>query len=307
MDNKTKYIKLCEEEKSIPLFSKYWWMDAVCSKENWEVILIEDNEKPIASLPYFFKRHSNGMEIRKAPLTQNNGIWIKYPHDMKYEKALAYEKKLMNRVIDAIENLDITRYQQYFHYSVENWLPFYWRGYSQTTRYTYVIEDTSDLELVKRNFNYNVRKNLARANKKVIIKEGMDIEDFFNLNEKTFTRQNLDIPYSLDLLKSLDFQCAKRNSRKIYYAVDNKSNIHCAIYLVWDENSVYYLMSGSDPDFRDSQALTLLMYKGIELASHLNKKFDFEGSMKENIENFFRQFGAVQKPYHNIYKDFNKF
>lgn len=305
MDKKNKYHELCNKEQSMPLFSRYWWMNAVCGSKNWNVILIEENGKIIASLPYFLKEDKEGLKIQKAVLTQNNGVWIKYPHNMKYEKRLSYEKKIMNSIIDNIEMLKITKYQQYFHYSIENWLPFYWRGYSQTTRYTYVIEDTSDIEIIKKNFSSNIRNQIRKARKQVKVMEDMCIEDFFNLNKMTFSRQNLNIPYSLELLERLDYECIKRNSRKILYAIDEDRNIHSAVYLVWDDSSVYYLMSGSNPNYRQSQSLTLLLYESIKLASALNKKFDFEGSMKENIENFFRQFGAIQKPYHNIYKEFD--
>lgn len=304
MINKQRYIEFSDSEKTIPIFSKGWWMDAVCG-DSWDVILIEENNRIIAALPYYLENNNGNKEIRKAVLTQNNGIWIEYPKGLKYEKKLSYEKNLMNLVIDKIESLNISRYQQYFHYSIKNWLPFYWRGYNQTTRYTYVIENTSNLETICSKFNSNVRKNLRKAEKYVKIKEGMEISKFYFLNKMTFERQGLQIPYSLEILEKLDEECRKKNARKIYYCIDEKKNIHSAIYFIWDGESVYYLMSGSVPNFRHSQSLTLLIYEGIKLANKMNKKFDFEGSMKENIENFFRQFGAVQKPYHNIYKKFN--
>ena len=71
-----------------------------------------------------------------------------------------------------------------------------------------------------------------------------------------------------------------------------------------DQESVYYLISGTDEKFRNSQALTLLIYQGILLAIKENKKFDFEGSMKKNIEIFFRKFGAEQKQYFDISKEY---
>ncbi len=305
MEAKLKYMELCKAEKSIPIFSQYWWMDTVCGSENWDVILVEENGKIIASLPYFIEKNKNGIEIRKATLTQNNGVWIRYSKDIKYEKKLSLEKKVMNNIIDRIEELGLTRYRQYFHYTIENWLPFFWRGYSQTTRYTYVIEDTSNLELLHKNFNSNIRNYIRKAEKEVSVKEDMSVEEFYELNKKTFERQDMEIPYSFELLKSLDNQCKERNCSKIYSAIDELGNVHSAAYFIWDENSIYYLLSGSDPEFRSSQSLTLLIYEGIKLANKLGKKFDFEGSMKENIENFFRQFGAVQKQYHNISKDFN--
>ena len=91
-DNKQKYREFSEKEKTIPIFSKGWWMDVVC-KDSWDIILIEENNKIIGALPYCFKVHEGTMEIQKAVLTQNNGVWIKYPKDLKHANRLSYEKR----------------------------------------------------------------------------------------------------------------------------------------------------------------------------------------------------------------------
>lgn len=301
--NKGKYRAYSEVEKTIPLFSKGWWMDAVC-QDDWDVILIEENKQIIAALPYYIQNKYGEKEIRKAPLTQTNGVWISYPSDQKYEKKISYETNIMNLVINEIEKLNLKKYQQYFHYSVKNWLPFYWRGFTQTTRYTYVITDTSKTEEVYNNFNSNIRKNIRKAEKSMHIKDDLAIDEFYHLNKMIFNRQNIEIPYSFDTVLRIDEACVKRNARKIYYCTDEHNQIHSAAYFAWDDNSVYYLMSGSNPHYRSNQSLTLLLYEGIKLASALDRKFDFEGSMKENIERYFRQFGAQQIPYHNICKVF---
>lgn len=303
MTDLEKYRQFSEQETTIPLFSKGWWMDAVCQAD-WDVILIEENGEIRASLPYYLQQIDTEKEIRKATLTQTNGIWMRYPPNQKYERKLAYEKNLMNTVIDEIEKLGLRKYQQYFHYSVTNWLPFYWRGYSQTTRYTYVIHNTSVLEEVYQNFNSNLRKNIRKAEKSMQVHAGLGIDEFYQLNKLTFERQHLEIPYSFETVSRIDEACERRNAREIFYSADEKHQIHAAAYFVWDDETVYYFMSGSNPDYRNNQSLTLLIYEGIKLASRLNRKFDFEGSMKKNIEQFFRQFGAEQMSYHNIYKVF---
>ena len=48
--------------------------------------------------------------------------------------------------------------------------------------------------------------------------------------------------------------------------------------------------------------MSLCMWEAIKFASTVTKKFDFEGSMIESVERFFRAFGAVQKPYIHITK-----
>ena len=56
------------------------------------------------------------------------------------------------------------------------------------------------------------------------------------------------------------------------------------------------------PEFSSSQSQELLLWEGIQFASQHSKIFDFEGSMVEGIENFFRQFGTKSTPYYILSK-----
>jgi lipid II:glycine glycyltransferase (peptidoglycan interpeptide bridge formation enzyme) len=300
--NKVKYRELCKTE-DIPLFSQYYWMDAVCGADNWDVIIIEKKGKPLGTLVYYLNSIDDGYEIRKALLTQNNGIIFYYPEGIKYDRMLSFEYKVTDAIIDKLEELNIKRFRQYFHYNFTNWLPFYWRGYLQTTRYTYVIENTSSLERLYNGFNGNIRNYIRKAEKIVSVEKGMSSREFYDLNEKTYMRQGIDIPYSFELFNKLYENLVENECLEIFYALDESENIHSAALFAYDTTSVYYLMSGSVEEFRDSQSLTLLIYEGIKLANKLGKSFDFEGSMKKNIERFFRQFGAEQKQYFDISKE----
>ena len=53
---------------------------------------------------------------------------------------------------------------------------------------------------------------------------------------------------------------------------------------------VYYLIGGSNPNFRNSEAMSLIMWEGIKLASTFAKEFDFEGTMVESIERFIKKY-----------------
>jgi len=303
--NKKKYIQLCHDN-DIPIFSQYYWLDAVCGEDNWDVIIVEENGNILASLPYFLNKNEDGYEIRKPPLTQSNGVYFYYPNNLKHDRKIAFENKVMDIVINEIENLDIIRYRQYFHYSFLNWLPFYWRGYTQTTRYTYVIEDTSDIDVIYNNFNGNIRTNIKKSQQMVSICIDMSYKDFFALNEKIFNKQGIQTPYNFELFEKLYTNLEKHDCVKILYAKDKFNQIHSAVLFVYDNTSFYYLMSGSEEKYRSSQSLTLLIFEGIKMANKLGKIFDFEGSMKKNIEKFFRDFGAIQKPYFDISKNFLK-
>ncbi len=303
LSNKEQYKALCETE-DIPLFSQYYWMDAVCGPSNWDVVLIKENSKVVGSLVYYLNAIADGFEIRKAPLTQNNGIIYYYPQGLKYYKRLSFECRVADAIIDKLESLKIKSYRQYFHYNFTNWLPFYWRGYSQSTRYTYIIRETGDLAELYNKFNGTVRNYIRKAEKLVTVKSGMSAGDFYELNKQTYGRQGVTIPYSFELFNNLYNNLKSNNCVEIFYAVDYDGNIHSAALFAYDRKSVYYLMSGSVEEFRNSQSLTLLVYQGIKLANRMGLSFDFEGSMKKPIEKFFRQFGAEQIQYFDIKKEY---
>ena len=85
-------------------------------------------------------------------------------------------------------------------------------------------------------------------------------------------------------------------------AKDEQGNIHAAMLLIWDNQAAYYLIGGADNRFRNSEAMSLLMWKSIKLASDKVDIFDFEGTMVESVERFFRGFGGVQTPYYQLVK-----
>jgi len=299
MSNKEKYRILCEREKSIPLFSKSWWLDAV-APDNWEVILIENGEEIISALPYVIYKKAIFNIVAMPILTPITSIWIKYPNGQKYLNRLAYQKEIYEKIIERLPNFDY--FEQNFDYSFENWLPFYWNNFKQTTKYTYVIEDLSNLDELAKNFRSNTSQKIRKASKIVDVYCDNDIEKFYNINKLSFERQNMKMPYSLQYLKEIDNICNEKNCRKVWFAEDKEKRIHSALYLVWDSQSAYYLMGGGDPELRNSGAMPLLVWEAIKFASTVTQKFDFEGSMIKPIETFFSGFGGVQKPYFQISK-----
>ena len=305
MTNKQKYREFCKSEDSIPLFSKSWWLDVTCDESNWDIALVEKDNKIVASLPYL-KSKKNGATILSQPkLTQCLGVFIKYPKNQKYEKKISYEKEMMINLIDQLPKYDL--FSQNMHYDMTNWLPFYWKGFSQTTSYTYVIEDLTDLDLIWLNFNNKTRTDIRKAEKIVKVVDSVDIEKFYEINKMSFERQNIEISYSLDYVKKIDIACKDRDKRKILFAIDDENQIHAAIYIIWDSESAYYIMGGGNPSLRNSGATHLLIWEAIKFSSSIVKKFDFEGSMMEQVEKFVRSFGAVQKPYFHISKVNSKF
>lgn len=280
------------------IFSRSWWLDAVAPNA-WGEARIEKGGLLYARMPYVLKKKFGLRIIDMPPLTQTLGPWLRtYPG--KYANLLAEEKELVTELIEQLPTFDI--FQQNFHYSITNWLPFYWRGFQQTTRYTYILDDLNDLNRIWEGFEKKIRTSLRRAEKLVAVRDDLDLDRFMALNDMVFARQGRKAPYSRSVVERLDEACRLRNCRRIFGAQDSAGRIHAAVYIVWDEESAYYLMGGSNPDLRDSDASSLCLWEAIKFSSGVTRAFDFEGSMLENVEAFFRAFGGRQKPYFQIRK-----
>ncbi|MDR1974671.1 MAG: GNAT family N-acetyltransferase [Bacteroidales bacterium] len=299
MTEKEKYRQLCAEELSIPIYSRDWWLDCVCGEVGWDVLLCCREGEIEASMPFYSP--CKGV-IFMPPYTQAMGVWFNPSfEDKSYSKDLYRKQTVCENFIKQLPSS--TYFSQSFHYSFTDWLPFYWKGYRQTTRYTYLLSDIENKDVLWKNLNENVRRNIqkARDKYKLEVRKNVDINQFVEITDKTFIRQGLR-PYHPDFLKRLIEYSRKRNQGDIWGAYDVDGRLHTAVFVVWQKNNAYYIAGGGDPELRQSGAHALTLWEAINEVSQHSTSFDFEGSMIKGVEHFFRGFGAKQMPYFVVEK-----
>lgn len=300
MDKKEKYIKFCAEEKSLPLFFQPWWLDCVCVDGEWEALIYEKNEEILGVYPYYRKKKYGILNLISMPVfTPFLGPYLIYPQNLRHFEKASLEKEIYSAFIDKLPEFDYLI--QCFNYSFTNWLPFLWNDFKQTTYYSYVIDDISDIEKVKSNFHYSKVKQINKAQKSVEVRFDMLPDDFYDFHRRTLLRQNGKISYDLELFRKLANTAINNNSGKIIYACNN-DRICSALFFVWDENSGYNLISANDPETRGSGSLDLLVMNAIAFLSGKTRSYDMEGSVVEKYEFSFRHFGGRQQPYFLIWK-----
>jgi len=301
-ENKLIYIDFCKKV-DMSIFSQPWWLDAVCGKDNWNVSIVEKGGNIFATMPYYIENKLGFSIIKNPKLTQTMGIYFNYPKNQKYYKKLSFEKEMIDKLLMQLPKFDSISMS--FNYNYSNLLPFYWHGFKSSVSYTYII-DNIPLEELEEKFKTDVRRRRRKAEKLgVIVYEDTNIEDIYRLSKMTFERQGINIPYSFNLAKNIYSIATKHNSCKMFFAkYDNE--VIAAIFLIYDNNSVYYIMGGIDPDKKNLGAMDLLQHESIKFAIKSNRIYNFEGSMIESIEKYFRSFGSIQKPYYQIKKTNSK-
>lgn len=304
MNKKEKYHDFCKKTY-VPIYSKPWWMDIVCGSENWDVWLYEKGSEILAAMPYYMVNREEYKYITKAPLTQNNGIIFEENKNRKLCSQAEFEEKVIISACEFIKELKIDVYEQQYMYTFKNWLPFFWNGYKEITRYTYVIENTANMNVVWNNISSNYRNKIRKGEKHCHIEIGMDDEEFYIEHEKVFTKQNLRCPFSKELWLKLSQKCRLHGSGITMCARNEEGKVQSLLFLVWDERSMYQILGGNIPEYQKFDTYAYLIWKGIEFAADKNLVYDFEGSVISKISKSFREFGGEPKPYFRIRKVFN--
>ncbi|MDR2040758.1 MAG: GNAT family N-acetyltransferase [Tannerella sp.] len=298
--SKETYRTLCRTEESIPLFSRDWWLDVVCGEANWEVLLAEKNEQVQAAWPLY---RPYSYLVIMPPGTQTMGIWFApFPDDMKYASVQERKQSLCKQLID---RLNSRVFLQNFPYTFTDWLPFYWAGYRQTTRYTYLLHNLKNTEHLWNGMNQNLRRNIRKAQEqyRITVRKGIPVDDFLRMRSLTYERQHKrNKEPSDEVLRRLVNVCRARRQGELWGGYDETGRLHAAAFVAWQKRSAYYLAGGGDPSLRSSGAHSLVLWDAIRSVAGHSDTFDFEGSMAPGIERFFREFGAVQTPYFSIGK-----
>jgi hypothetical protein len=288
---------LIEASPQCSVFCKSWWLKAACS--DIRVLGLFEAGLLIAGIPLHYERRMGLKMCRMPSLTQTMGVVIA-PLAGKRVTVQTRETEILGLFADRLVHEPI--FIQAFHPSSQNWLPFYWRGFTQTTHYTYVLDELESLDRVWDGLLAHQRTNIRRARKLGLVARECDPETVFAASNATFARQGRKTPYSLEYLTRL-YKAARENNAGVCMAVhDGQGKVHAAAFFVWDGKRGYQIAGGHEPALGSSGGAVLLVWTLIEFAASRTAIFDLEGSMTKPVEHSFRAFGAKRVPYNRIVK-----
>jgi hypothetical protein len=305
--DKEKYGKFGKSRADWPIFMQNWWLDAVSEyPENWSCrIAASENGQLEAAMPFFVEKKWGFSKTTHPPLTPWLGCWIAdAPEGSKMHSKLARERFLIENLLQNRPTTDL--FDVNFSPEFTNSITVQMAGFRQTTRYSWQISDLTDWEKTLRNFNRNVRRNLEKTADFLKIEPSDDLELLHFLSKKTFQRFGSEIPFSLNLLKKVDFSLKTNANRQLFIARTIKNEPIGAIYFCWNEKKADVLISASDPKFKEIGTLIPLIFEGLDLVKNKTEIFDFNGSMTESVAAVYRSFGANPVAYSRFFRAKNR-
>ena len=295
MTNKELYRELCLHTRDLPIFMQDWWMDAVCAGKQWDVLLSYDSNGNIqAAMPYLIRKKAWMKYIVMPQQTQIGGIWIANDsRDQVTEICQDFARQL--------ENLGLSYYYQHYPIGSPAVDAMCALGFKTKERVTYRIEDLSDLDQVINAFSKNKKRQLQKA-LSLHADMNMSTEDFYRFHVQCLQEQGKQISYSREFLLVLDRKTQRLGQSQILSICNADNEVLAAAFLVWDKQSMYYLIPCYAPAHKDSGAGALLVLEAIKLARQKGVAFDFEGSMIRGVANHYKQFGSTRTLYYSVEK-----
>lgn len=289
MDSRQRYAIFCAQVPDLPVFMEPWYLDALAP--GWQVVLLERGGMDVAAWPYYPKKKGPFRYVTMPLLVRMMGPVFHPDFDndrQRYKLIPALWEQIPRQLI----------FRQDTPYSLTNWLPLYWLGFRQWTRYSYRIDLSLGKEQMRENMTAEYRqRKIPKAQELVTVDVNGDLQAFHAVHEMTYRRQNMANPVPWSVLARLDEAARNEDRRTILLARDRQTGqVHAGLYLVRDTHTVYLLMAGTDPELRSSGAFVLLIWEALVWAGQTPglRYFDFMGSMIEPVERVRRDFGASQ-------------
>ena len=243
------------------VFEQPWWLDTV-AKDRWhEAVVCDEAGAVIARLPYV----ADGGRVALPKYTQTLGIWLA-PSVREVQRGndqFALQKSVVHDLLQQLpksKSVDLVLDSSFGYV-----LPFRWEGYRIEPTFSYRIGDLSDLERVAQAYSKNIKRDINRGGKALVLDTSADsLGDFIALQNLTYARQNRKNPIDNAFTETVIKRALDCGRGHLLMARDESGQAHAGCFLIYDENVCYLIMSGQDTAFGNDGAMPFLLDSCLE-------------------------------------------
>lgn len=298
MMDREAYRKFClKYPDKIPVFYAPEYLDVVCGPDHWSAVWCLDKQGDLQGIwPYFTTKRFGHSFLLNPKLTPSFGPILFYPQNLtKTESILTFEKKILSGLSDQLPKTNILKLK--CAPDLKNHLPLHWKGWKQTTQYTYRINLRNFNQVsLEDNYSSALRADLRNVPSDVDVFSSNEVDILFELASNSYKMQGTPIYFSLDFLKKIDAVLGEDRLLLIARVAGTPVG---AVYIIYSHETAFLLMIGRTETGKEYAGVTKrLIHEAICTSAARCKVFDFEGSMFPQFEKVFRSYGARQTPYH---------
>jgi hypothetical protein len=250
---------------------------------------------PIMFKPSFLGRRFIGM----PPLTRTLGpIFTRVSSGPELSDHVRFQL-----LVELIAKLpDVISFHQNFEPQCDNLLAFHVGGFSIDVYYTYRLENCFDTATIWKGMRDKTRNEIRRSQDHLQIYHSVDVVEFVEFYEANLRRCGKSIAPERNRIKQILEAAITNNAGTSILCRTEGGDLVAAIFLVWDDQYCYYLLSTRDERVAGNGSVSLLLWEALQLAGQVNRGFDFDGFHSYGTTKFVRQFGARVVPRWSVWR-----
>lgn len=266
---------------------------------SWEAVTVRDGDGLVAALPYFPKKKWGIGYTRQPHFAQYLGILLAHRPGSVY-KNLEFQKKAIQHIHAGIP-AKLAFIDQYFAPEYQYDLPLLWLGWKQRIRITYWVDIGAGYPAFLEQCASHVRREIKKADQ-----AGLRVE-MVNDPEQVVAILKTAKPEATRRIPAPFFDALCRNARHFYpsgnscclIGYDGTQPVAGIIYFFFGKKMIYY-QGSTLPEYKNSGIMSRIIAESVRLFADRYSVLDFDGSMLEPIERFFRGFGAFPVRYNHF-------
>lgn len=285
-------------------FLKKEWLDNYSERQLKVACILNKNNELIGTFFYYQFQKAAFKFIIPPPFTPHISLFYQNPATSIVGKH-SFDKDILSLIADYFKNTGVHYVKLNLPESIIDTQAFIWKGYQSVNRYTYLIDLLKNEDELMTNLSSEKRKSISKAQKDGLeIKEVTENKDIvYDLIIKSLSRQ--EIAKNLSVIKSVILKYSNPSNSFAFVAY-HQGKPAASSFCVYNQERAIYMFGGFDEQNKHHGAGVSCMWNSILKAKQLGLTyFDFEGSMNQDIERYFREFGGRLVPVYEV--EFSKF
>lgn len=270
------------------IFQQCWWLDCV-TDGRWEQVTVKKDGRTVGWLPYLITKRW-GFTVSDMPLlTHTLGPIV----DAGVGRP---NTRLLNRFAITSELLQqlptLAHFRQILAPGQADALPYQAYGCHVKCQFTF-ISDCSDIQAAWKSMRDKTRNLIRRSQERNRVADQDDPEEFLRFYAANCaSRRQLNRYATATVRKLLELCVARDQGRPFLARAPGNDQPNAGIFVIWDQNSMYFLMSTRTPDCTDSGAVSQLVWLAMNEAHRRGLRFDFDGVSSPGTFRFLSGFGG---------------
>ena len=287
----------CQILPKAPLFHEYWWLEAVTAGRFSEVE-VRQGDYVVGRLPFSVMK-KRGFRILAMPdFTHLLGPFVN-SGDGKPQTRMINRLSTVGSLIKRLPPFDL--FKQVIDpladggVAAVDGIAFQNHGFQVGYQCTFHLDCRADLKTLQAGMESRVRQNIRRADERFTIETIDDPQRFVTFYIENLRKTNRKSYILFDQFPVLFSECRARNCGLILAAMRPGGVPVAMTFIVWDCDTMYYLLTTQAPDAKDNGSVSLLIWSAMQLAHDLELKFDLDGVTTAGIARFLSGFGGTPR------------